>query len=239
MAKKTDATLMITPDHEKQIERLLREHFNDLESGLSWLATNFDAQRPRDLLTAQRAVQVLRALEDVRQRKRCMRTDTKAGRVAVAVANLLRLNFSHIDRGALVLPDSKLVFFGNGAYAQQKECRMEVYMLRKVLMVSGLAATELGFGIDDVSEDTGLEPAGMTWAMILVHDTKPFTVDDLEYMTSFAWTAFSDYWEMEGRRKNGAAVDPADRQAMIIAQHYPEVFTIDAHGEPMPATEVA
>ena len=53
--KTTDATRMIAPDHIEQIERLLRECFDDEAAGLAWLEKDFDAKHPRDLPTAQRA----------------------------------------------------------------------------------------------------------------------------------------------------------------------------------------
>ena len=67
--KTTDATRMITPDHEEQIERTLCEHFGDLPTGLAWLARDFDAKQPRDLLTAKRAGQVIRVLKDMLSRR--------------------------------------------------------------------------------------------------------------------------------------------------------------------------
>ncbi len=63
--QKTDATRMIAPGHEEQIERLLREHFGDLESGLAWLEKNFDVQCTRDLLTAKRAGEVIYVLKEM------------------------------------------------------------------------------------------------------------------------------------------------------------------------------
>ncbi len=66
---RTAATRMIAPDHEEQIERLLREHFGDLDAGLVWLEKNFDAKRPRDLLTASRAGQVIHVLKDMIARR--------------------------------------------------------------------------------------------------------------------------------------------------------------------------
>ncbi len=66
--KKTDATRMIAPDHEEQIERLLREHFGDVATGLAWLEKDFDAKRPRDLLTAKRAGEVIYVLKTMIER---------------------------------------------------------------------------------------------------------------------------------------------------------------------------
>lgn len=68
--KRSDAIRMIAPDHEEQIERLLREYFGDLDAGLAWLAKDFDAQHPHDLLTAKRAGQVIRVLKDMIDRRR-------------------------------------------------------------------------------------------------------------------------------------------------------------------------
>ncbi|MCH7591460.1 MAG: HNH endonuclease [Planctomycetes bacterium] len=59
---------MIAPDHEEQIERLLREHFGDLATGLAWLEKDFDAQSPRDLLTAKRAGEVIYVLKAMMER---------------------------------------------------------------------------------------------------------------------------------------------------------------------------
>ncbi len=66
---KTDATRMIAPDHEEQITRLLREHFGNMAVGVAWLQKNFDAEQPRDLLTAKRAGQVIRVLKDMTERR--------------------------------------------------------------------------------------------------------------------------------------------------------------------------
>ena len=60
---------MIAPDHVEQIERLLREYFGDLPTGLAWLERDFDAKHPRDLLTAQRAGQVIWVLKDMIARR--------------------------------------------------------------------------------------------------------------------------------------------------------------------------
>lgn len=61
---------MIAPDHEEQIERLLGEYFGDQASGLAWLNKDFDAPTPHDLLTAQRAGQVIHVLKEMIQRRR-------------------------------------------------------------------------------------------------------------------------------------------------------------------------
>ena len=61
---------MIAPDHVEQIERLLREHFGDLPTGLARLEKDFDAKHPHDLLTAQRAGQVIRVLKDMIARRK-------------------------------------------------------------------------------------------------------------------------------------------------------------------------
>jgi len=65
----TDAVRAIAPDHEEQITRLLREYFDDDAAGLAWLEKDFDAQSPRDLLTAARAGQVIRVLKDMIARR--------------------------------------------------------------------------------------------------------------------------------------------------------------------------
>lgn len=67
--KTTDATRMIAPDHEEQIARLMGEYFNDEAAGLAWLKKDFDADRPRDLLTAQRAGEVIHVLKDMIERR--------------------------------------------------------------------------------------------------------------------------------------------------------------------------
>lgn len=66
---KTAATRMIAPDHEEHIARLLRLHFGDEAAGSAWLAKNFDARTPRELLTARRAGQVIRVLKDMIARR--------------------------------------------------------------------------------------------------------------------------------------------------------------------------
>ena len=66
---RTAATRMIAPDHEEQIERLLLVYFDDLDAGSAWLEKNFDAKRPRDLLTARRAGQVIHVLKDMIARR--------------------------------------------------------------------------------------------------------------------------------------------------------------------------
>jgi len=68
--QRTDATRMIAPDHEEQVYRLLREHFGSEADGLAWLKKNFEADCPRDLLTAKRAGQVIRVLKDMIERQR-------------------------------------------------------------------------------------------------------------------------------------------------------------------------
>ena len=67
--KATGATRMIAQDHEEQIDRLLVEHFGDPDAGSAWLEKNFDAKRPRDLLTAIRAGQVIHVLKDMIARR--------------------------------------------------------------------------------------------------------------------------------------------------------------------------
>lgn len=59
---------MIAADHVEQIDRLLSEHFGDIEAGRAWLKKDFDAETPRDLLTAKRAGQVIRVLKDMIER---------------------------------------------------------------------------------------------------------------------------------------------------------------------------
>jgi hypothetical protein len=62
---------MIAPDHVEQIERLMREYFEgDNEAAVAWLTTNFKVSKARDLLTAQRAGQVIRVLKDMHDRRR-------------------------------------------------------------------------------------------------------------------------------------------------------------------------
>ncbi len=68
--KRTDATRMIAPDHEEQIVRLLRVYFDDEAAGLAWLKKDFDADTPRDLLTAARASQVIYVLKQMIARRR-------------------------------------------------------------------------------------------------------------------------------------------------------------------------
>ncbi len=66
--KRTDATRMIAPGHIEQITRLLRVYFDDEAAGLAWLAKDFDAKHPRDLLTAKRAGQVILVLKGMIER---------------------------------------------------------------------------------------------------------------------------------------------------------------------------
>ncbi len=66
--RRTDATRMIAPDHVEQIDRMLREHFGDMEAGHAWLKKDFDAETPRDLLTARRAGQVIHVLKEMIER---------------------------------------------------------------------------------------------------------------------------------------------------------------------------
>lgn len=65
---RSDAIRMICDDHIEQIERLLIDYFNGLDAGFAWLAKNFDATSPRDLLTAKRAGQVIHVLKDMIER---------------------------------------------------------------------------------------------------------------------------------------------------------------------------
>jgi len=67
--RRTDATRMITPDHEEQITRLLGEYFSDQAAGLAWLRKDFDANTPRDLLTAKRAGQAIHVLKGMIARR--------------------------------------------------------------------------------------------------------------------------------------------------------------------------
>jgi len=66
--KRTTAIRAIQPDHEEQIMRLLGERFEDEAAGLAWLRKNFKADRPRDLLTARRAAQVIHVLKTMLDR---------------------------------------------------------------------------------------------------------------------------------------------------------------------------
>lgn len=69
--KRTDATQMIADGHIEQITRLLRLYFDDEPTaGLAWLGKDFDAQRPRELLTAKRAGRVIRVLKRMIERRR-------------------------------------------------------------------------------------------------------------------------------------------------------------------------
>ncbi len=67
--RRTDAVRMICDDHVEQIERLMDEYFDSQGQSTAWLQKNFDANKPRDLLTAIRAGHVIRVLKDMLARQ--------------------------------------------------------------------------------------------------------------------------------------------------------------------------
>lgn len=67
--KTNDAVRMIAPGHVDQIERLLVEYFGSLDAGRAWLRKDFRANEPRELLTAQRAGQVIGVLKRMIERR--------------------------------------------------------------------------------------------------------------------------------------------------------------------------
>lgn len=64
----TDATRMIHQDHVEQIERLLRECFDDDKRGVAWLRKNFKVDEVRELATARRAGEVIATLKRMIER---------------------------------------------------------------------------------------------------------------------------------------------------------------------------